>query len=99
MSSRKRADTGIPEAVRWFHRFRMKGPTTLSPDESAEWARWAADKKHLAAFRDAEELWDKLQHLRKTPFPTQQDLDADTYDPAQSVSEWLTRKEPEQPNR
>ena len=91
MSSRKRANADIPEALRWFHRFRMKGPTALSPDESAKWARWAADKVHLAAFQRVEQLWEDLQHLKKVPLPTQQDLDADDYDPEQSISEWLER--------
>jgi ferric-dicitrate binding protein FerR (iron transport regulator) len=91
--SRKHTNAAIHEAVRWFHRFRMKGPTALSPDESAEWARWAANKKHLAEFQRAEQLWDKLQHLQKVPRPTQQELDADDYDPEQLISEWLTRGE------
>ena len=90
MSSRKRANADTPEAVRWFNRFRMKGPTALSPDESAKWARWAADKAHLAEFRRVEALWDNLQHVKKTHLPTQQALDTDSYDPEeQSVSEWL----------
>jgi ferric-dicitrate binding protein FerR (iron transport regulator) len=89
--SRKRTNAAIPEAVRWFHRFRMKGPTALSPEESAEWARWAAKKEHLAAFQRAEQLWDELQHLKKRSHPTQQELVADDYDPEQSISEWLIR--------
>jgi ferric-dicitrate binding protein FerR (iron transport regulator) len=89
--SRKPTNADIPEAVRWFHRFRMKGPTALSPDESAEWARWAADQVHLSEFRRVERLWDDLQHLKKTPLPTQRDLDADDYDPELSISEWLER--------
>ena len=92
MSSRKRANAVTSEAVRWFNRFRMKGPTALSPDESAKWARWAADKAHLDEFRRVETLWDNLEQLKKTPLPTQQQLEADRYDPEQqSVSEWLER--------
>jgi ferric-dicitrate binding protein FerR (iron transport regulator) len=92
--SRKPTNAGIPEAVRWFHRFRMKGPTALSPDESAEWARWAANKNHLAEFQRAEQLWDQLQHLQKVPHPTQQELDGDDYDSAHTISEWLARGSP-----
>jgi len=87
--SRKHTNAAISEAVRWFNRFRMKGPTALSPDESAEWARWAADKKHLAEFQRTERLWDRLENLKKDSRPTQQELDADKYDLEQTVSEWL----------
>ncbi len=89
--SRKHTNADIPEAVRWFHRFRMKGPTALSPDESAEWARWADDKTHLNEFRRVEQLWEDLRHLKKVSVPTQQELDADDYDPELSISEWLER--------
>lgn len=91
MSSRKRANAVTPEAVRWFNRFRMKGPTALSPNESAEWARWADDKTHVSEFRRVEQLWEELGHLTKVPLPTQQDLAADNYDPELSISEWLER--------
>lgn len=92
MSSRKHANADTPEAVRWFNRFRMKGQITLSPNESARWTRWAADEAHLDEFRRVEALWDDLEHLKKSPLPTQQELDADRYDPEQlSVSEWLER--------
>jgi ferric-dicitrate binding protein FerR (iron transport regulator) len=87
--SRKPTNADVTEAVRWLHRFRMKGPTALSPDESAEWARWAADDTHLAEFRRAERLWEDLRHVRKQLLPTQQDLNADDYDPEQSICEWL----------
>jgi ferric-dicitrate binding protein FerR (iron transport regulator) len=92
MSSRKRANADIPQALRWFHRFRMKGPTALSPDESAKWARWAADRVHLAEFQRVEQLWEDLQPLKQVPHPTQQDLDADDYDPQERICEWLKRK-------
>ena len=91
MSSRKRANADTPEAVRWFNRFRMEGPTALSPDESARWARWSADEAHLAEFKRVEALWDDLEHLKKMSLPTQQELAADRYDPELSVSEWLER--------
>jgi ferric-dicitrate binding protein FerR (iron transport regulator) len=92
MSSRKRANTDTPAAVRWFNRLRMKGPTALSPVESAKWARWSADRVHLAEFERVEALWDDLKHLRKPRLPTQQELDVDRYDPDElSVSEWLER--------
>ena len=97
--SRKHTNAAISEAVRWFHRFQMKGPTALSPDESAEWARWAANKNNLAAFQQAEKLWDNLRHLKKESCPTQQELDADGYDPEQTVSEWLTKGESGKPGR
>jgi len=96
--SRKHTNT-IPQAVRWFNRFRMKGPTALSPDESADWARWSADPGNLAAFRRANELWEELQALSGIPRPTQIDLAADDYDPATSVSEWLDRGKRKQPRR
>jgi hypothetical protein len=89
--SRKPTNANIPEAVRWFNRFRMQGAPALSPDESAEWARWSTDKTHLSALRLVEQLWKDLRHLKKTPLPTQQDLDADDYDPELSISEWLER--------
>jgi ferric-dicitrate binding protein FerR (iron transport regulator) len=89
--SRKPTNANLPEAVRWFNRFRMKGATALSPDESAEWRRWADDKTHLSALRRVEQLWKDLRHLKKIPLPTQQDLDADDYDPELSISEWLER--------
>src|SRR4051812_41475127 len=87
--SRKPADTTIPEAVHWFHRFRIKGPTALEPDESAEWALWFADRVHQAAFQQVEQLWEELHHLKNLTPPTCQDLDADGYDPEQSLSEFL----------
>jgi len=89
--SRTHSNAVISEAVRWFNRFRMKGPTALSPDESAEWARWAANKEHLAAFQRTEQLWEKLGHLKKSTQPTQKDLDTDDYDPEHRISDWLTR--------
>jgi ferric-dicitrate binding protein FerR (iron transport regulator) len=89
--SRKHGSASISEAVHWFHRFRMKGPTALSPDESSEWARWAARKSHLSEFKRAEQLWEKLRHLTKVPRPTQQDLETDDYDPEQPITEWLAR--------
>lgn len=91
MSSRKRANTDLPEALRWFLRFRMTGSTALSHAESAKWARWAADKIHLAEFRRVEQFWEELQHLKNVPLPTQQELLADGYDSEQSISEWLER--------
>ena len=87
--SRKQANTVIPEAVRWFDRFRMKGPTALSPDESADWARWSANAGNLAEFRRARRVWKYLSALSSMPRPSQRELDADHYDVAQPVSEWL----------
>ena len=97
--SRKHANTAIPEAVRWFHRFRIKGPTALAPDESAEWARWSADKAHQAAFQEAEQLWESFGQVKKEALPSQQDLAADDYDPELSVSHWLTRMKRKKPSR
>jgi ferric-dicitrate binding protein FerR (iron transport regulator) len=87
--SRTHSNAVTSEAVRWFHRFRVTGPTALSLDESAEWARWSADKAHLAEFQRTEQLWDELQHLGRTNRPTQQDLDTDDYTGDRSVSDWL----------
>jgi ferric-dicitrate binding protein FerR (iron transport regulator) len=89
--SRKHADAVIPEAVRWFNRFRIKGPTALAPDESAEWARWSADAAHQVAFQQVEQLWKRLQHLADVAPPTQQELDTDGYDPERSIAEWLAQ--------
>jgi len=97
--SRTHSNAVISEAVRWFNRFRMKGPTALSHDESAEWARWAANKEHLAAFQCTEQLWEILGHLKKSAQPSQQDLDGDDYDPVHPVSDWLTRKKPKKRRR
>jgi ferric-dicitrate binding protein FerR (iron transport regulator) len=97
--SRKPTNAVIAEAVRWFHRFRMKGPTALSPDESAEWARWAASAAHLAQFLRVEQLWENLPHSSKSLRPTQQELDADNYDGEQPLSEWLTGAGTEKSNR
>jgi|SRR6186713_1245160 len=87
--SRRQANTVIPEAVRWFNRFRMKGPTALSPDESADWARWSANVGNLAEFRRARRVWKNLSALSSVPRPSQRELDADHYDVAQPISEWL----------
>ena len=54
--SRRQTGNAVAEAVRWFNRFRMDGPTALSPDESAEWARWSANKDNLREFGNAEQL-------------------------------------------
>ncbi|MBS0418739.1 MAG: hypothetical protein JSR66_13580 [Proteobacteria bacterium] len=97
--SRKRTNTVIPEAVRWFHRFRMEGPTALSPDESANWARWSADPGNLAEFRRANRLWKDLQALSGIARPTPAELSADNYDPSKPVSEWLTRGKRKKPKR
>jgi len=97
--SRKHTNTVIPQAVRWFNRFRMKGPTALSPDESANWARWSADAANLAEFQRAKQLWKKLGALSKLPRPAQSDLKTDDYDPSKSVSEWLARVERKKPKR
>ena len=97
--SRTHSNAVISEAVRWFNRFRVKGPTALSPEESSEWARWAANEEHLAAFQRAEQLWESLGRVKKETRPNQQDLAADDYDPKQSVSHWLTQKERKKPSR
>jgi ferric-dicitrate binding protein FerR (iron transport regulator) len=97
--SRTHSKAVISEAVRWFNRFRMKGPTALSPDESAEWARWAANKAHLAAFQRTEQLWEELGHLKDAARPTREDLETDHYDPEQRICDWLTQKKPEKPGR
>jgi ferric-dicitrate binding protein FerR (iron transport regulator) len=97
--SRTHSNAVISEAVRWFNRFRMKGPTALSPDESSEWARWAANKEHLAAFQRTEQLWESLGHVKKEARPSEQDLAADDYDPQQSISHWLTDKKRKKPPR
>ena len=89
--SRKHANTIIPEAVRWFDRFRKKGPTALSPEEASNWARWSAEPANLAEFRRTKQIWRRLQTLAQIPRPTQQDLEADDYDPSHSVAEWLAR--------
>jgi ferric-dicitrate binding protein FerR (iron transport regulator) len=70
----------------------MKGPTALSPGESAKWARWAADQAHLDEFRRVEAFWDGLGSLKISLLPTQQALDADRYHPEKlPVAEWLQR--------
>jgi ferric-dicitrate binding protein FerR (iron transport regulator) len=97
--SRTHSKAVISEAVRWFSRFRMKGPTALSPDESAEWARWAADKEHLAAFQRTEQLWEDLGQVKKDAQPSQRALATDDYDPQQSVSHWLIRNKRKKPPR
>jgi ferric-dicitrate binding protein FerR (iron transport regulator) len=95
--SRTHSNAVISEAVRWFNRFRMKGPTALSPDESAEWARWAADEECLATFQRTEQLWEALGQMKKDARPSQQDLANDNYDPQQSISDWLTREKRKKP--
>ena len=96
--SRTHSNAVISEAVRWFNRFRVKGTTALSPEESSEWARWAANKEHLAAFQRTEQLWESLGQVKKETRPSKQDLAADDYDPQQSVSDWLTQKKRKKPS-
>ena len=97
--SRKHSNSVIPEAVRWFNRFRVKGPTALSPEESSEWARWAANEEHLAAFQCAEQRWESLGRVKKETRPSPEDLAADNYHPQQSVSRWLIRQKRKKPSR
>lgn len=94
--SRKHTNTDIPEAVRWFNRFQMQGPAALSPDESADWARWSADADNLAEFRRANQIWLALSGI---PRPTEADLAADDYDDSKPVSKWLARSKRKKPKR
>jgi ferric-dicitrate binding protein FerR (iron transport regulator) len=89
--SRKHANAAVSAAVRWFHRFRVKRPSELSPDESADWARWSADDTHLDEFCRAKHLWQKLEVLSAIARPLQEELAADEYDPSISVRDWLAR--------
>jgi ferric-dicitrate binding protein FerR (iron transport regulator) len=89
--SRKQTNAAVPAAVRWFHRFRVKGLSELSPDESADWARWSADDTHLDEFCRAKQLWQKLEVLSAIARPLQEELAADEYDPSISVRDWLAR--------
>jgi len=94
--SRKRTNTAIPEAVRWFDRFRTEGHAALSPDESADWARWSADAANLAEFRRANRIWLALSSI---PRPSETDLNTDDYDDSEPVSEWLARSARKKPKR
>ena len=89
--SRKHTSAAVPAAVRWFHRFRVKGLAELSPDESADRARWSADDTHLDEFCRAKQLWQKLEVLSAIARPLQEELAADEYDPSISVRDWLAR--------
>jgi hypothetical protein len=40
---RKHTKAAVRAVVRRFHRLRIKGPSPLSLDESADWTRWSAD--------------------------------------------------------
>jgi ferric-dicitrate binding protein FerR (iron transport regulator) len=89
--SRRRATAAVPAAVRWFHQFRIKGPSGLSPDESADWVRWSADDAHLDEFCRTKRLWQKLDVLSAIARPLQEELAADEYDPSLSVRDWLAQ--------
>jgi ferric-dicitrate binding protein FerR (iron transport regulator) len=89
--SRKHTNAAVPAAVRWFHRFRVKGLSELSPDEAADWVRWSADDTHLGEFCRAKQLWQKLEVLSAIARPRQEELAADEYDPSISVRDWLAR--------
>lgn len=89
--SRKHPNAAVPAAVRWFHRFRIKGSPELSPDESTDWARWSADDTHLDEFCRAKKLWQKLEVLSVIERPLQEELVADEYDPSISVRDWFAR--------
>jgi ferric-dicitrate binding protein FerR (iron transport regulator) len=89
--SRKHTNAAVPAAVRWLHRFRINVPSALPPDESADWARWSADRSHLEEFSRASRLWRKLGALSAITRPTPADLAADEYDPALSVADWLAQ--------
>jgi ferric-dicitrate binding protein FerR (iron transport regulator) len=89
--SRKHTNAAVPDAARWFHRFRTKNQEALSPDESADWARWSAADTHLDEFCRAKQLWRNLEMLSVITRPTPEDLAADEYDPSLSVRDWLAR--------
>jgi ferric-dicitrate binding protein FerR (iron transport regulator) len=89
--SRKHPSAAVPAAVRWFYRFRIKGSSELSPDESADWARWSADDAHLDEFCRVKHLWQKLEMLSVIERPLQEELAADEYDPSMSVRDWFAR--------
>jgi ferric-dicitrate binding protein FerR (iron transport regulator) len=89
--SRKHTNAAVPDAVCCFLRFRIKNQAALSPDESADWARWSADDTHLDEFCRVKQLWQKLEVLSAIVRPTQEDLAADEYDPSLSVRDWLVR--------
>ncbi len=97
--SRKHANAAVSEAVRWFHRFRIKNQTALSPDESADRARWSADDTHLDEFCRANQLWQKLEGLSAIARHTQEELVADEYDPSLSVRDWLAQSNAQKPTR
>jgi ferric-dicitrate binding protein FerR (iron transport regulator) len=97
--SRKHTNAAVPDAVRWFHRFRIKNQEALSPDESADWARWSADDTHLDEFCRATQLWQKLEVLSAVTRPTPGALAADEYDPSLSVRDCLTQDTAKKPPR
>jgi ferric-dicitrate binding protein FerR (iron transport regulator) len=85
--SRKHTNAAAPAAVRWFHRFRVKGLPELSPDEAADWARWSADDTHLDEFCRVKQLWEKLEVLSVIARPLQEELAADEAAPEKSLAE------------
>jgi hypothetical protein len=97
--SRKHTNAAVSEAVRWFHRFRIKNQTALSPDESADWARWSANDSHLDEFCRAKQLWPKLEALSSIARSTREELVADEYDPSLSVRDWLAQGNAQKPPR
>lgn len=94
---RKRTNATVRVAVRWFHRFRIKGQSELPPDESAEWARWSADDTNLDEFCRAKQLWQKLEVLSAMERPRQEEVADDGYDSTKSVRNWLARGSAKKP--
>lgn len=76
-------------AADWLVRLRQPD---LSLSDTLSWQRWMdQDPRHRQAFRDLEEVWEKVGAVPAPPRPDPQALREDSYDGSLSVSVWTTR--------
>lgn len=53
------------------------------------WQRWlAASEKHARAFDELQRTWNGVDQISAVPWPTEDEVAADRYEPSQDISSW-----------
>lgn len=74
------------EAAVWFERIHAED---VSTEDIGEWQRWlASSPANRDAFGRIEDFWRRAGELEKPPWPTQFEIDVDTYDGTAPVADW-----------
>ncbi len=86
----RESDPVLRQAAEWALEL---GDTRTPLERIAEWQSWlAANVQHREAFSSIEELLGVADGARKLPWPNAQEVAADVYDGAISVSAWKASK-------